>query len=339
MIVLGLESSCDEMAAAVLADRTVRSSVVRSQVDLHAAYGGIVPEIASRDHALHVGFVIEEALEKAKVTPSMLDGVAVTSGPGLIGSLLAGVEAAKGLAVAARKPLIGVHHLEGHIASALLEDPAPEPPFVALIVSGGHTSIVLVPELGGPYEVIGQTRDDAAGEAFDKTAKSLGLGYPGGVEIDRLSQTGDPTAFGFPDVMPGRDNFAFSFSGLKTAALRLLERETLPLTGQRLADFCASFQDAVVENLLGKALRATRRSQTGRLIIVGGVAANQRLRERALEKSKGHQVQVYLPSRANCTDNAAMIACAGMVRLARGERSPVGLAARAHWPLQDLGRS
>lgn len=339
MIVLGIESSCDEMAAAVLEDRRVLSSVVRSQVDLHAVYGGVVPEIASRDHALHVGFVIQEALRAAQTTPEGLDGIAVTSGPGLIGSLLAGLEAAKGLAVAAQKPLIGVHHLEGHIASALLEDPPPEPPFVALIVSGGHTSIVHVPALGGPYEVLGQTKDDAAGEAFDKTAKLMGLGYPGGVQIDRLSQGGDPTAFTLPDVMPGKDNFDFSFSGLKTAALRLLKEEAAPLSGQRRSDFCASFQDAVVENLLKKSLRAARKTNTPKLVIVGGVAANRRLRERALEKAKGYGVKVYLPSRENCTDNAAMIACAGLVRLARGERSPIGLTARAHWPLQTLGRT
>lgn len=339
MIVLGLESSCDEMAAAVLEDRKVLSSIVRSQVDLHAVYGGVVPEIASRDHALHVGFVVKQALEAAKIELDAIDGIAVTAGPGLIGSLLAGVEAAKGLAVATNKPLIGVHHLEGHIAAALLEDPAPEPPFIALIVSGGHSSIVRVPALGGPYEVLGQTKDDAAGEAFDKTAKKLGLGYPGGVEIDRRAEHGDPEAFRFPDVMSGRDNFDFSFSGLKTAALRLLEKEPMPLSDARLADFCASFQEAIVDNLLKKALRAARKTETPKLAIVGGVAANRRLRVRAVEKARGHKVQVFLPSRANCTDNAAMIACAGLVRLSRGERSPINLAARAHWPLKELGPS
>ncbi|MFO0723781.1 MAG: tRNA (adenosine(37)-N6)-threonylcarbamoyltransferase complex transferase subunit TsaD [Myxococcota bacterium] len=336
--VLGVESSCDEMAAAVLdADgKTVLSSVIHSQVDLHARYGGVVPEVASRDHVERVGLVIEEALSRAKLGPDALGGVAVTAGPGLIGSLLCGVEAAKGLALAAQKPLLGVNHLEGHVAAAALEPIAPEPPFVALIVSGGHTSLVEVAAWGGPYRALGSTRDDAAGEAFDKTAKLLGLGYPGGVRIDHGSVGGDIQRFPFPKAMPGKDNLDFSFSGLKTAAARLLE-EHGPLDDQGMKDFCASFQHAIVENLLKKAFRATLQSGTRRLVLAGGVAANRRLRERAEERGRRERVQVYLPSKLYCTDNAAMIARAGWVRLSRGERSGLDLGCTPTWPLSRLG--
>jgi len=335
--VLGIESSCDEMAAAVLADdgRTVLSSIVHSQVDLHARYGGVVPEVASRDHVERVGLVLSEALRVAATTPAELGAIAVTSGPGLIGSLLCGVEAAKGLALAAGKPLLGVNHLEGHIAAAALEARVPEAPFVALIVSGGHTSLVLVEAWGGPYRPLGSTRDDAAGEAFDKTAKLLGLGYPGGVRIDELSATGDPKRFAFPIAMPGKDNLDFSFSGLKTAAARLL-RESGPLDEQGRADFCASFQSAVVENLLKKAFRAAITRGARRLVLAGGVAANRRLRARAEERGRRERVDVFLPSRANCTDNAAMIARAGWVRLSRGERSELDLECHPSWPLSRL---
>jgi N6-L-threonylcarbamoyladenine synthase len=338
MAVLGIESSCDEMAAAVLdADgRQLRSSVIRSQVDLHAPYGGVVPELASRDHVRSVDLVIRQALDEAGVTVAELDGIAVTAGPGLIGSLLCGVEAAKGLALASGRPLIGVHHLEGHVAAAFLEPDAPPGPFVALIVSGGHTSLVRVPELGGPYTLLGATRDDAAGEAFDKTAKLLGLGYPGGVAIDRGSEGGDSRRFPFPSAMPGKDNLQFSFSGLKTAAARQIQALGGAPTGAELADFCASFQAAVVDNLLKKAFRAVRLAEVEHLAIVGGVAANRRLRARATERARRERVGLTLPSRANCTDNAAMIARAGWTRLRRGERSGLDLVARAHWPLTSL---
>jgi N6-L-threonylcarbamoyladenine synthase len=335
MIVLGIESSCDELAAAVLdADgRTLRSNVVHSQATLHSQYGGIVPEVASRDHVLRVSDVIARALSEAGLAAHDVGGIAVTSGPGLIGSLLCGVEAAKGLALALDKPLIGVHHLEGHIAAASLEPSAPEPPFVALIVSGGHTSLVHVRAHGGPYERLGSTRDDAAGEAYDKTAKLLGLGYPGGAVIDRLAQRGQLGRFVFPQMMPGKDNLDFSFSGLKTAAARLITAHGRTPEGADLADFCAAFQDAVVENLLKKAFRAVTATNTGRLVIVGGVAANSRLRARAEERGRRERVDVTVPDRARCTDNAAMIARAGWVRLTRGERDDLTLSARAHWPL------
>lgn len=335
MIVLGIESSCDELAAAVLAPDglTVLSNVVHTQAAIHAQYGGIVPEVASRDHARHVSHVIRRALDEAGISAADLGGIAVTSGPGLIGSLLCGLEAAKGLALALDRPLLGVHHLEGHIAAASLEPRPPEPPFVALIVSGGHTSLVHVGGHGGPYRRLGTTRDDAAGEAFDKTAKLLGLGYPGGAVIDRLAQSGDDSRFPFPKLMPGKDNLDFSFSGLKTAAARLIQANGHVPQGQDLADFCASFQDTVVENLLKKAFRAVTTAGTQRLVVVGGVAANSRLRARALERGRRERVDVTVPERARCTDNAAMIARAGWVRLVRGERDDLGLTARAHWPL------
>jgi N6-L-threonylcarbamoyladenine synthase len=333
--VLGIESSCDELACAVLDrdGRTVLANVVHSQVSLHASWGGIVPEIAARDHVQKLGPVFEAALAEAGVSLGDIDGIAVTAGPGLIGSLLCGLEFAKGLSLAAKKPLIGINHLEGHIAAAFLEDPAPEPPFVALLVSGGHTSLVLVERLGGPYRLLGATRDDAAGEAFDKTAKLLGLGYPGGVEIDRLSETGDRRRYPFPKLMPGKDNLDFSFSGLKTDVARKVRELGGPPKDQDLADFCASFQNAVVENLLKKSFRAAVTSGTHRLVFAGGVAANRRLRDRATERGRRETVAVFLPSRKNCTDNAAMIARAGWERLLRGERHGLDLAARSHWPL------
>jgi N6-L-threonylcarbamoyladenine synthase len=339
MIILGVESSCDEMAAAVLADdgKTLLSNVIHSQADLHARYGGVVPEVAARDHVRYVGDVISRALETAKIDPSKLDAIAVTAGPGLIGPLLCGVEAAKGLALATNKPLLGVNHLEGHIAASFLEERAPETPFVALIVSGGHTSLVLVHALGGPYEELGRTRDDAAGEAFDKTAKLLGLGYPGGAVIDRLAQSGDRSRYPFPISMPGRDNLDFSFSGLKTAAQRLIKELGGAPAGQDLSDFCASFQEAIVENLVKKAFRAAVTSGARRLVLAGGVAANSRLRDRASERGRREHVQVSLPSRANCTDNAAMIARAALPRLLRGEQHGLSLACRAQWPLSEAG--
>lgn len=341
MRILGIESSCDELACAVLHEDGTHllSSVVHSQVDLHAKFGGVVPEVASRDHVKRLGPVLQRTLEDAGIDVHGFDGIAVTAGPGLIGSLLCGVEFAKGLALATGKPLLGVHHLEGHLAAAFLEDPAPEAPFVALLVSGGHTSLIRVSELGGKYEHIGATRDDAAGEAFDKTAKLLGLGYPGGAKIDALAADGDNKAFQFPKMMAGKDNLDFSFSGLKTAAARTIQLHGSTPEGQDLADFCASFQDAVVENLLKKAFRACQNLNLPRLVLAGGVAANSHLRARALEGARRRQVQVFLPARANCTDNAGMIARAGWVRMKRGERSGLDLVARAHWPLFEAKKT
>ncbi len=340
MIVLGIESSCDELAAAVLDGdaNNLRSNVIHSQVDIHAEFGGIVPELASRDHVRAVGRIIGRALEEASLTLEEIDAIAVTSGPGLIGSLLCGVEAAKGMSLATGKPLIGVNHLEGHIAAALLEERAPEPPFVALVVSGGHTSLLLVKALCSEYELLGATRDDAAGEAFDKTAKVLGLGYPGGVAIDRLALTGDRKKFKFPVPMPGKDNLEFSFSGLKTAAIRAVRDHGGVPEGQDRNDFCASFQNAIVESLVKKSFRAAQKSGVQRLVFVGGVAANSRLRERATERARREKLELFLPSKANCTDNAAMIARAGLERLRRGARDGLDIPSRAHWPITELRR-
>lgn len=335
MRVLGIESSCDELAMAILESdgQSLRASVVHSQIATHAKYGGVVPELASRDHVKRLDQVFHQVMLEADLKPEAIDAIAVTEGPGLIGSLLCGTEFAKGLALALGIPFLGIHHLEGHLVAASLEDPAPETPFVALLVSGGHTSLIEVKALGGPYRLLGQTRDDAAGEAFDKTAKLLGLPYPGGVCIDKLAKTGDARRFQFPQPMPGKTNLDFSFSGMKTAASREIQAFSGPLEGQDLADFCASFQEAIVDNLLKKAFRAVKSTQNTRLVIGGGVAANSRLRDKALYRGKRERIQVFLPSRANCTDNAAMIAKAGWIRLTRGERSDLELVARSNWPL------
>ena len=334
MRVLGIESSCDELAMAILDKdgRTLVANVVHSQVEVHRPFGGVVPEVASRDHVRRLQPVLDETLRRANLSIDAIDAIAVTAGPGLIGSLLCGVEFAKGLALATGRTLLGVHHLEGHIAAALLEPVAPVPPFVSLLVSGGHTNLVLVRDWG-QYEHLGATRDDAAGEAFDKTAKLLGLGYPGGAVIDRLAQGHRGEGFEFPAMMAGKDNLDFSFSGLKTAVARMLDAMDDPPSGEKLGEFCAAFQNAVTDNLLKKAFRATRAAGSNKLVLAGGVAANSRLRSMAEYRGRREQVQVFLPSRKFCTDNAAMIARAGRTRLDRGERSDFDLVARAQWPL------
>lgn len=332
--VLGIESSCDELALAVLDrdGRTLLANVVHSQVEVHRPFGGVVPEVASRDHVRRLHPVLFETLRRADLALKDIDAIAVTAGPGLIGSLLCGVEFAKGLSLASGRPLLGVHHLEGHMAAALLEEPAPTLPFVSLLVSGGHTNLVLVHDWGR-YEHLGATRDDAAGEAFDKTAKLLGLGYPGGAVIDRLASGHRGEGFEFPTMMAGKDNLDFSFSGLKTAVARMIEEHGGAPSGEALGEFCAGFQNTVAENLLKKAFRAVKRSNTGKLVLAGGVAANSRLRELSLRRGRRERVDVFLPSRRFCTDNAAMIARAGYTRMLRGERSDLSLVARAQWPL------
>ena len=339
MRVLALESSCDELAVAIL-DRDGRSllaNVIHSQVELHQRFGGVVPEVASRDHVRRLDEVVDAALTEAKLDIGDVEGIAATRGPGLIGCLHCGFEYAKGLALGLGRPLAGVHHLEAHLAAADLEEDVPELPFVALLVSGGHTHLFRVEARGGPHRLLGATRDDAAGEAFDKTAKLLGLGYPGGAAIDRLAEQGDAQRFALPSPMAGKDNLDFSFSGLKTAAQRLL-RENGPATGEAadprfLADFCASFQQVVVGNLLQKAFRACRREGLSRLVLAGGVAANRALRERALTRGRREGVRVHLPSRRHCTDNAAMVARAGWLQLQAGASDPLDTTARASWPL------
>ncbi len=333
MLVLGLESSCDETAAAVVADGVrVLSDVVASQVDMHARYGGVVPELASRAHVANIIPVIEEALAKAGVTLDDIGAVAVTQGPGLIGALLVSVQAGKGIAYGRGLPLVGVHHLEGHLSAVYLEPEPPPFPHLALVVSGGHTSLIRVDDHGNLVE-LGATRDDAAGEAFDKVAKLLGLGYPGGVMIDRLAKSGDPAAVGFPRAMTKKETgYEFSFSGLKTAVLVHVQARGRP-TGQALADLCASFQDTVVEVLVRKTRQAARDHGLRHVQMCGGVAANSRLRSQMAAAGAEDGFRVHVPPPGRCTDNAAMIAAAGFFRLRRGSLSNLGLAADSALPL------
>ncbi len=330
--ILAIESSCDETAAAVLGhDGAVLADVVHTQVAAHAPYGGVVPEIASREHLARIAGVVRRALADAGVAPSALGAVAATYGPGLIGALLVGLQAAKGMARALGVPLVGVHHIEGHLMAAAIDADAPAPPFIGLVASGGHTALYRF-EGVGRAALIGHTRDDAAGEAFDKTAKLLGLGYPGGAAIDRLAEQGDPARFPMPFALRDHTTEDFSFSGLKTAVRVLAERERAggrPLEGQALADVCAAVRAAIVDALLTKALRVCRAKQVYRLVIGGGVAANSLLRREAARRGALDDVEVYVPPRARCTDNAVMIAAAARAWLAQGRASALSLMADA----------
>ncbi|QSQ19241.1 tRNA (adenosine(37)-N6)-threonylcarbamoyltransferase complex transferase subunit TsaD [Pyxidicoccus parkwayensis] len=329
MLVLGLETSCDETAAAVVEDgRRVLSDVVSTQVDIHRRWGGVVPELASRNHIVQVMPVVHEALTRAQKTLDDVDLIAVTSGPGLIGALLVGVQVAKGLSLATGKPFVGANHLEGHLLAIRLIEEAPEPPFLGLVVSGGHTSLYDV-QAYGRYKLVGSTRDDAAGEAYDKTARILGLPYPGGLPIDQLAQQGDPEAIRFPRALPG-DNFDVSFSGLKTAVLHHVQKHGVP-GGQALADLCASFQEAVADVLSKKLVAAARRLGHKQLVLCGGVAANSRLRALCKARAEERGLSMYLPPVRLCTDNGAMIAVAGYEAYRRGLRGDFKLAADPAW--------
>jgi N6-L-threonylcarbamoyladenine synthase len=318
MLVLGIESSCDETAAALVVDgHTVLSSVVASQVKTHRSFGGVVPELASREHLRNIGYVVRQAFADAGKTQDDIDGIAVTHGPGLIGSLLVGVSFAKAMAFATKKPLVPVNHIEGHIFSAFIEHPQIEFPVLALVVSGGHTSLIFSPERG-TYQSIGRARDDAAGEALDKVAKFLGLGYPGGPIIDRLSKDGNPKCFAFsiPKISDG--SLDFSFSGFKTAALRYIQQEGIQprRPGAKptkiILDLITSYQQAIVETLLRQTQRAASRLNPRSILLVGGVACNSLLRRTFTE---AFDIPVYYPSPILTTDNAAMIAAAGTPRL------------------------
>ena len=332
MRVLGIESSCDETGVAVYdAERGLLAHRVYSQVKLHAEYGGVVPELASRDHIRKTAPLIRETLAAAGTKPADIDGVAYTAGPGLIGALLVGGAIARSLAWAWGVPAVGVHHMEGHLLAPMLEAEAPEFPFVALLVSGGHTMLVRV-EGVGRYEILGESLDDAAGEAFDKTAKLLGLPYPGGPELARLAETGDPDRFTFPRPMTDRPGLDFSFSGLKTFALNALHAHP-----DAKADIARAFEDAVVETLAIKCRRALRETAVKGLVVAGGVGANRRLRERLSVIAEREGARLFYPRPEFCTDNGAMIAYAGYLRLRAGEHDVPTIRARPRWPLSELG--
>ena len=321
VLILAIESSCDETAAAVVKNgRTVLSNIISSQIDLHTLYGGVVPEIASRKHMEQINQVINEALSEAKVTLEDITAIAVTYGPGLVGALLVGVSAAKALAFAAKKPLIGVHHIEGHISANYIENTELEPPFGCLVVSGGHTHLVNVRSYG-EYEILGKTRDDAAGEAFDKVARAVGLGYPGGPKIDKLAKEGNPLAIEFPRAKVSGSEYDFSFSGLKSAVLNHINKCEMKNEEINKADLVASFQNAVVDVLVSHAIQASKEYGLKKLAIAGGVASNSALRAAMKEACEKNGIEFFYPSPILCTDNAAMIGAAAYYEYIEGTRA------------------
>ena len=327
-LTLAIESSCDETAAAVVADgRVVLSNVISSQIAIHEAYGGVVPEIASRHHLENVNPVVARALGDAGVTVSDVDLIGVTNGPGLIGALVIGVATAKALALASGKPLVGVNHMYGHVSSNFIQYPELEPPFVCLVVSGGHTDIIEMTDYTS-CRVIGSTRDDAAGEAYDKVARVIGLGYPGGPKIDACAKLGDPENVRFKRVWLDKDGFDFSFSGIKTGVLNYVNSERQAGRSVCVEDVAAGFQEAVVEVLVEKAVHAVKSLGRDRLVMAGGVSANSRLREAMAERCRKEGIELFLPDKALCTDNAAMIGCAAYYEYVRGVRSGLDLNAK-----------
>ena len=325
--ILGIESSCDETAASVVKNgREVLSNVISSQIDLHTLYGGVVPEIASRKHIERINQVIEEALTTAHMTLDDLDAIGVTYGPGLVGALLVGVAEAKAISYAKKLPLVGVHHIEGHISANYIENPDLEPPFVCLVVSGGHTHLVVVRDYG-KYEILGRTRDDAAGEAFDKVARAIGLGYPGGPKIDKISKEGNPEAIAFPRPRFEDSPYDFSFSGLKSAVLNYLNGCQMKGIEVNRADVAASFQKAVCDVLVEHAMIAVKESGLNKFAIAGGVASNSALRAAFEKACAERQIEFYHPSPIFCTDNAAMIGSAAYYEFIAGKRDGLDLNA------------
>lgn len=335
MLLLALESSCDETAAAVVRDgREVLSNIISSQIDLHALYGGVVPELASRRHLEVINPLVEEALQRAGVVPAELDGVAVTSGPGLTGALLVGVSFAKAFAYALNIPFIGVHHIEAHLQAIHLEQEVAYP-FLGAAVSGGHTHLYRVDGIGS-YRLLGRTIDDAAGEAFDKVAKMLGLGYPGGPIIDKLAARYASGSIKFPRPLLHRDNHNFSFSGLKTAVLNYIQGLPQPLSEEQVGQIASAFQEAAVDVLTIKVLRAAQQEGLERIVVAGGVACNSGLRQRFADLTAATTTSVYFPRPLLCADNAAMIAVAADYYLSHGKRSGFDLNAVSSWPLEQV---
>ncbi|MFT6050678.1 MAG: N6-L-threonylcarbamoyladenine synthase [Halioglobus sp.] len=338
MLILGLETSCDETGVALYdTDRGLLSHALFSQIDVHVEYGGVVPELASRDHVRKALPLIEEVLAEAACKPGDIDGIAYTAGPGLVGALMVGATLAKALAWGWGVPVLGVHHMEGHLLAPMLEDEHPKFPFVALLVSGGHTQLVRVDGIG-EYRLLGESLDDAAGEAFDKAAKMMGLPYPGGPQIARIATSGDPDRFDFPRPMVNRPGLDFSFSGLKTYTLNTVARcrEQGDLSEQDKSDIARAFEDAVVATLVIKCKRALVQENLKTLVMAGGVSANLSLRARLKKALAKEQAQVFYPAPLFCTDNGAMIAYAGAQRLAAGQVDQAGSAVRARWPMEEL---
>lgn len=338
MNILGIDTSCDDTSAAVVAEgRKILSNIVHSQVKLHHPHGGVVPELASREHLRNIMPVVQEALAKAGTGMGEIDGVAVTVGPGLVGSLLVGLYYAKAMSFVNGLPMAAVNHLEGHILSIFLEDEVPEFPFICMTVSGGHTSIYNVKGYGD-YLQMGQTLDDAAGEAFDKVAKILGLGYPGGAVIEKIARRGKVDKIDFPRAFLSKDSLDFSFSGLKTSVSLFIRKwkDKEADSGVSLADIAASFQEAVIDVLVTKVLKAAGMMKTDSVVVAGGVACNNRLRERLKQDASGKGIRIYHPRPSYCTDNGAMIAVAGYRRLLEGHATEMSVDVRSKYPIEDI---
>lgn len=339
MKILGIETSCDETGVAIYdSEKGLVANQLYSQIEMHADYGGVVPELASRDHIRKTLPLIQAALQEADLTPKEIDGIAYTSGPGLVGALLVGATIARSLAYAWNVPALSVHHMEGHLLAPMLEENPPELPFVALLVSGGHTQLVKVEQIG-KYELLGESIDDAAGEAFDKTGKLLGLDYPAGVAVSKLAEQGSPDRFTFPRPMTDRPGLDFSFSGLKTFAANTVNAhldEQGNLDHQTKCDIAYAFQKAVVDTIIIKCKRALEQTGYKRLVMAGGVSANKQLRQELAEFMQGYDGEVFYPRPEFCTDNGAMIAYAGFVRLQNGERSDLAVSVKPRWPMTEL---